>query len=255
MRTHVLFSLLALSTLATAQFTSGFETWNDTLPEGWGGQKTNIGLINIEQVDNNSHSGGFAVRLINDTVTNKRLATQPLQLDSGTTYLYNFWVRGHGEVHVSMFDERGAPGGIATYSTYVVIADDVVWQPITASILCTHSSAIGEFIIGVRNTAGPEHLVIDDVNITDGSSDIVGTDAFDALNVFPNPATDVLNIALGRVAGRTDYELTDALGRITSSGIILSDRARIDTRSYAPGIYTLGLRGTKGSKYLQVLVK
>ena len=255
MRTHVLFSLLALSTLATAQFTSGFETWNDTLPEGWGGQKTNIGLINIEQVDNNSHSGGFAVRLMNDTVTNKRLTTQPSQLDSGTTYLYNFWVRGHGEVHVSMFDERSAPGGIATYSTYVVIADDVVWQPITASILCTHSSAIGEFIIGVRNTSGPEHLVIDDVNITDGSSGIVGTDEFAALNVFPNPATDVLNIELGWVTGRTYYELTDALGRITSSGIISSDRARIDTRSYAPGIYTLGLRGTKGLKYLQVLVK
>ncbi len=255
MRTHVLFSLLALSTLATAQFTSGFETWNDTLPEGWGGQKTNIGLINIEQVDNNAHSGDLAVRLINDTVTNKRLTTQPLQLDSGTTYLYNFWVRGHGEVHVSMFDERSAPGGIATYSTYVVIADDVVWQPITASILCTHSSAIGEFIIGVRNTAGPEHLVIDDVNITDGSSGVAGIDEFASLSVYPNPTTDLLTIELGSAAGRTDYALTDALGRITSSGIISSERAIIDTRAVAPGLYALCVHGTSGSKNVQVVVR
>ena len=254
MRTPVLFAFTVFAITANAQFASDFEDWNDTLPALWGGQKTNISLDNVQQAIFNPHGGTLAVRLMNDTMTNKRLTTQPYPVDSGTVYYYNFWVRGHGDVHVSIFDERSAPGGIGTYSTYVTIADDVVWQEVSASILCTHTSLIGEYIIGVRNTVGPEHLVIDDVNI---ASNPLGVPTEDPIRtrVFPNPTEDLLNVELGKAAGRTDYTLTDALGRTTLAGTISSDRASIDIRSCATGLYTLGLRGASGSTYLQVVVR
>lgn len=171
MRTSVLLSCLAIAAAANAQvFTSGFETWNDTLPADWIGSKTNINLDSVNQVSSNVHGGSFAVRLQNSSNSNKRLTTQPLHTDSGTVYNYSFWVRGNAEVHVSMYDGRTAGGGYATYSSYVAVADDNNWTEVTASIICQHTNDATEFIIGCRNTHAPEHLVVDDVNISSGGA-------------------------------------------------------------------------------------
>jgi hypothetical protein len=217
MRTAVLLTFLVLATALSAQFSSGFETWNDSLPTDWGGQKTNINVDSVEHVMEFAHGGLSAVRLVNPVENNERLTTQPQPVDSGVVYNYTFWARGHGQVHVAIFDERSAPGGISTYSTYVTIADDAVWQEVTASILCTHTSPIGEFIIGCRNTAGPEHLIVDDVNVDWSTS--IQENTFGAVSLYPNPATDVLNVRLSqRSDASATYSLSDALGKTIRTG-------------------------------------
>ncbi len=169
MRTALLLSVFALATVANAQFSSGLEAWNDTLPTNWIGDKTNINLDSIGKVTVNAHGGQFAVRLQNSTTNNKRFTTLPMHTDSGTVYDYSFWARGHGDVHVSLFDERITSSGYAPYSAYVTLNNNTDWQLITASVICTHTSDLAEFIIGCRQTFAPEHLVLDDVNIAPGA--------------------------------------------------------------------------------------
>lgn len=169
MRTSVLLSVIALATAANAQFSSDFETWNDTLPADWIGSKTNLNLDSIGQVTVNPHGGLFSVRLQNSTGNNKRFTTLPLHTDSGTVYDYSFWARGRGDVHVSLYDGRTAGSGYAGYSAYMSVNNNTDWQLMTASVICTHTGDLSEFIIGCRNTLGPEHLVLDDVNIAPGS--------------------------------------------------------------------------------------
>jgi Secretion system C-terminal sorting domain len=255
MRTSLLVFTFSLVTATNAQFASGFETWNDTVPTDWIGVKTNINLDSIAQVAINPHGGNYAVRLTNPSVNNKRLSTQPVALDSGTVYEYSLWVRGHGDVHVSLFDERGAPGGIATYSTYVTVADDAVWQEVTASVLCTHNSAVGEFIIGVRNTAGPEHLVVDDVNVLSSPLAITARENIHSMNVFPNPATDVFTIALNDVSDGPAYTLTDAVGRVAALGTVRSTRELIDIQGLTPGMYMLTVGGASRIERVKLQVR
>lgn len=170
MRTTILLPLLALAASANAQvFTSDLETWPDTLPAGWIGAKTNLNLDSIDQVTVNPHGGSFAVRLKNPNINNKRFTTQPLAMNVGETYTFDFWVRGTGEIHVALYDARTGNSGYSDYSDYVTVADANTWQEVTAVVACTNTTAAGEFIIGCRNTTGPEHLVVDDVTITLGS--------------------------------------------------------------------------------------
>jgi len=240
MRTALLLSVIALATTTNAQFSSGFETWNDSLPTDWGGQKTNINVDSVEHVMEFSHGGLSAVRLVNPVTNNERLTTQPQPVDSGVVYNYTLWVRGHGDVHVAIFDERSAPGGISPYSTYVTVADDAAWQEVTASILCTHSSPIGEFIIGCRNTHAPEHLIVDDVNI-DWSTGIQ-ENGVGAVSLYPNPATDVLNIKLSNApTAGTNYTLTDALGKTMRAGK-LNSSATLYVAELPRGLYFVRVR-------------
>lgn len=165
MRTAVLLSTFAFAGLASAQlFQSGLENWTGTTPDGWMGSKSSIAATSVTQVSDNVHGGTYAVRLDNTSDSHKRFTTQPMTVTNGENYEVSFWVRGAGEVRVGLYDGRpGGSSGYATYSPYTVATGD--WQQVTVSIAAAHDTTGGEFILSVRNTVAPEHIVIDDVNI------------------------------------------------------------------------------------------
>ncbi|MBL7984513.1 MAG: T9SS type A sorting domain-containing protein [Flavobacteriales bacterium] len=165
MRTALLLTSLALATMANAQvFTSGFENWPDTVPADWMGVKTNISADSVEQVTENPHSGSFAVRLYNQPTSTKRFTTQPVQVDSAQSYVVTFWVRGQGDIRASMFDGRTENNGYSPNTAYIVV-NSSEWTQQTTTLICDHTTPAGEFIMYVRNTAAPDRLVVDDVNI------------------------------------------------------------------------------------------
>jgi len=169
MRKTVLLPFLAVATFGHAQvFTSGLETWQgDTLPTDWFGVKTNLEYDSIAQVSANVHGGSFAVQLINRENNTRRFSTQPLSVDSAQSYDVSFWVRGSGEVRVSMFDGRQENSGYAATGPYTTVNGDT-WTQVTGSVVCDHTNPAGEFIIYVRNTLAPGDVVVDDVNISAG---------------------------------------------------------------------------------------
>lgn len=166
MRTAVLLSSFAIAGMASAQiFQSGFENWTGATPDGWMGSKSSIAATSVTQVTDNVHGGTYAVRLENTTSSHKRFSTQPLAVANGQNYSVTFWVRGAGDVRVGLYD--GRPGGSSGYATYTpYTAATSTWQQVTVSIAAAHDTTEGEFILSVRNTVAPEHIVIDDVTIS-----------------------------------------------------------------------------------------
>lgn len=168
MRTALLLPFLALATLGQAQFSSDLETWiGDTVPADWFGVKTNIEYDSIAQVTTNPHGGALAVQLMNRENTTRRFSTQPLAVDSAEAYDVSYWVRGQGEVRISMYDGRTENSGYAPNGPYTTVSSDT-WTELTATVVCDHTNPAGEFIIYLRNTVAPGDVVVDDVNITIG---------------------------------------------------------------------------------------
>ncbi|MBK8498840.1 MAG: carbohydrate binding domain-containing protein [Flavobacteriales bacterium] len=174
MRTPVLLSLLALATLANAQFSSGFENWPDTVPSDWMGSKTTLNADSVLQVDVNVHGGNYAVRLQNSGTSHKRFTTQPTAVTNGTIYTITFWVRGSGEIRTGLFDNRPTSSGYAGYNAYYTSSGNT-WTEVTQQIAAANDYAAAEFILSIMGTDAPEHLVIDDVNITGGGAPVAAS--------------------------------------------------------------------------------
>jgi hypothetical protein len=170
MKHFTLLGLVALLSLPMQGqlFESGFEDWTGSTPDGWFGIRTNIAASNVIQVSENVHGGSFAVRLQNTSTTHQRFTTQDQTVIANTTYTVNFWARGQGEVRLGIYD--GRPGnGYSPYTDYTVISGDATWQEVTLSIAAAVNASNAQFILSVRSTVAPEHLVFDDVTITGGS--------------------------------------------------------------------------------------
>jgi len=171
MRTAVLLSALAFTGLASAQIvTSGFENWTGTVPDGWEGSKTNITLTSVTQVSDNTHGGAYAVGLENTAAGHKRFTTTAVTVTSGSTYQVSYWVRGTGEIRSGLFDGRPTASGYADYSDYAVVASPGVWMQVTQTVAAAYDTTGAQFILSLRNTVGPENLVVDDVNISEGGA-------------------------------------------------------------------------------------
>ncbi len=171
MRSTLLILAASVATIASAQFSSGFENWTDTVPSDWMGVKSSISADSVEQVSTNVHGGTYAVRLTNTTTSHKRFTTQPVTVTEAAIYQISFWVRGTGEIRTGLFDGRTTGFGYAPYNAYAVSTGNT-WTQVTQSITCQNDTTGAEFILSVRSTSGPEHLVVDDVNITSGGGPV-----------------------------------------------------------------------------------
>ena len=171
MRTAVLLSALALTGLASAQVvTSGFENWTGGSPDGWMGSKSNIPAASVTMVTDNPHSGTAAVGLANTASGHKRFSTTAVTVVSGTTYQVSYWARGSGAIRSGLYDGRSTSSGYADYSAYDSISSPTVWVHVTQTVAAAHDTTGAQFILSLHNTAAPDNLVIDDVNITEGAA-------------------------------------------------------------------------------------
>lgn len=159
-------ALLLMAGAANAQvFTSGLETWNAGTPTDWMGSKTNIAAADIAQVSDNVHGGTSAVRLTNTTTSHKRFTTQNVTVTAGTVYNFSFWVRGSGDVRTGLWDGLSDAGSSYTYGAYVAATTD--WTQVTQQVTSPTGATSVQFVFSIRSTAATEHLVVDDVVISE----------------------------------------------------------------------------------------
>ncbi len=147
-------------------FQSDFEAWTGNIPNGWFGSKSSIAADSVAQVTTNPHAGSAAVGLTNSTNSHKRFTTGSLGVTDGTTYTITFWARGSGELRTGLFDGRATGFGYATYNNYVVLTS--TWTQYSQVIDAANDTTGAEFILSLRNSAGPDHVVVDDVEISLG---------------------------------------------------------------------------------------
>lgn len=170
MKKTLLLASILLAGGASAQLVqSGFESWTGGSPDGWVGARTNLPASGISQVTDNVHGGTSAVRLARTAGTHQRFTTQDVAVTNGTTYTVSFWVRGTGQVRVGLFDDRpGGSSGYAPYSAYTTVTS--TWTQVTETVSAANSTAQGQFIISLHSTVDPEHMVVDDVVITESGA-------------------------------------------------------------------------------------
>lgn len=165
MKKALLIALTAFTGLAQAQVVdSGFEAWTGNLPDGWFGERSSILAAAVSQVTTNAHGGSSAVRLENATADHKRFTTQNVTVTAGTGYSITFWARGMGDVRFGVYDGRSG-NGYSPYTAYTTVASNDTWTEYTLSTNVVMDATNAQFILSVKSTAAPEHLVIDDVVI------------------------------------------------------------------------------------------
>lgn len=167
---HFTLSALLLLAGASAQaqiFQSDLEAWTNGSPDGFVGARTNIAVDSIFQETVDVHGGSYAVRLQLATGSHKRFTTAAQDVTAGATYDITFWVRGTGSIRTNIYDGRADASGYGTYNPYVVLVDGA-WQEVTQSVTAALTTSEAEFIFSVLETAGPSHIVIDDITISEG---------------------------------------------------------------------------------------
>ncbi len=152
--------------LSQVVFSSNLSSWSGTplLPTDFMGNKSNIETDSVQQVTTGNQFGMYAARIINEQSTHRRFTTQPMQVDSGATYEIKAWVRGNGDVRFGLFDGRSTGFGYAPYSSYTTI-NSATNQMINATLICEKDTSNGEFIISIKSTMAPAHIIIDSVVI------------------------------------------------------------------------------------------
>lgn len=159
-----------------------FETWTDGQPDGWYGDKSNIGTSNVKEYTESAQDGSKAVQLINATTSHKRFTTDVVTVQEDTKYTITFWARGKGEIRTAIFDDRSGTG-FSIYNAYISVNSDE-WVEYSQVITSTTNSDEAEFIFSLRNTVADNgHLQIDNVSIT------AELDVENILHVDGSPAT------------------------------------------------------------------
>lgn len=221
---------LGLSAQAQVVFQSGFETWTDNVPSDWNGARTNLPTTGMAQVSDNVHGGSFAVRLTNAATGHLRFSTQDVAVVAGQTYEVRFWARGNGEVRLGLYD--GRPGnGYSSYTNYAPVSGST-WIEVVLTVACTNDTTAGQFILSLRNTVDPEHLVVDDVTISTTAPEvptaatiaaIQGTTTADGSSTFDGVLVQTSGIVTGVVTNTSgtinSYFIQDGTG--ANSGIFV----------------------------------
>lgn len=207
---------LGLSAQAQVVFQSGFETWTDNVPTDWNGARTNLPTTGMAQVSDNVHGGSFAVRLTNAASGHQRFSTQDVAVVAGQTYEVRFWARGNGEVRLGLYDGRSTGSGYSAYTDYTTLSGPT-WTEVVLTVACTNDTTAGQFILSLRNTVEPEHLVVDDVTISTTAPEepTPATIAEIQGNATPDGASN-LDGVLVQTSGIVTGVVTNTGGTVTS---------------------------------------
>ncbi len=171
--------VIAFSQMTMAQvFTSGFESWSGpNSPDGWIGNvvsptATNVPAASITQ-SSDAQEGLLSCRLQNTNSAHQRFTTSAIDMTQGTVYSITFWAKGSGQIRTGIvtIDSGGSaqypdPSGPGAYNPYITLTS--TWTQYTQTFAAQNTS-LGEFIFSIRNTVAPDHILIDNVVITDGA--------------------------------------------------------------------------------------
>jgi len=78
----------------------------------------------------------------------------------------------------------------------------------------------------------------------------IGKQRIGRLNIFPNPASDYINVTTEKgVAQIGDYKIYDVLGKVVMSNKVFSNKVRINTSDFKSGNYVIVVSTLQGSRF------
>ena len=163
-------TLLAATLLSIASFgqvfSSDMSSWNAGSMTDWSGTKTNIDTL--VEVGIGATYGTSMAQLINAESGHERLATMPVSIVKDSAYDVTIWLGGMGEIRTGLYDGMANSSGGYSYNGYEVI-NTLTSTMITQQFIADTTTSAAEFILSVRNTMAPGHLVVDSVVIALGT--------------------------------------------------------------------------------------
>lgn len=86
------------------------------------------------------------------------------------------------------------------------------------------------------------------------ASSIKDWDKNTIFEIYPNPATNSIEIQLGSYSGETSFEIIDIHGKIVMGNKIV-DNQKIDVSGFSAGTYTLRLKSEKSICYKKLIIR
>ena len=239
------YRLFTAQTLGVATYSYGFDNTATGFyqNDGWSGAwSTNATAGNPQAgaqmvFSNNSNSAA----------TNRWLFSKPFNLVAGNQYTISFYLRSFGStttaqsIKLTAGTEATSTAQTNTLWTSSTFANGT-WTQYTATFL---PSATGTYYFGFNHfsplQASSVSLALDTFNINGvlGVNEVKHENI--AMSVFPNPATDILNI--GTKSKIEKVTVFDASGKAVN---VKLDGDKIDVRSLATGNYLINVETKEG---------
>jgi hypothetical protein len=145
-------------------FTSDFETWTSGMPDGWGGSATQLTNLTVSE-STDAYSGSKSCQLEVTGTSHRRFSTTSINVTNETVYQISFWAKGQGEIRTGLLLE---PTTYQTYNSYIQV-NSGSWTNYTQNITAGGTGS-AQFILSLINTVATDHIIIDDLIITEEGS-------------------------------------------------------------------------------------
>ena len=137
---------------------------------------------------------------------------------------------------------------IATYKGYTGVVLTSGTTTGSGNLAITAYSYLSGDVVHVKGTAGHQANATQKAFISDYFSDcdpVLEIEDYDLskIEIYPNPASDVLNIKVDAVLIGKNYSLYDNLGRNILVGKLNSEISNIDITELTKGVYFLIIEG------------
>ncbi|MEL1245838.1 choice-of-anchor J domain-containing protein [Flavobacterium sp. DGU11] len=206
----------------------------------------------------------FAGAIGSNAVTNAWLFSRGLNLVGDTNITLTYWLRkadlgtgvsANNSMTVSIGTDRTAAAQATTLATHNNITDDTyVQQTQTYYVPASGVYYIGfHAITGVQTNVTVGGILLDGFNVTGQTA---GTDdnQLSQLSVFPNPATNVINVVNNANILVNGVQIIDLNGRTVKSvkydGVT---EAQINISDLANGMYMMTVSSDKGTKTQKIV--
>ena len=160
----LMISFFVITAQSQVVYSSSFESWTNTDPDGWVVGNPEINADSVNQISVGTQYGLSAAELRNPSATHKRMKTTPVSIVNGQTYTITYWVKGGGSIRAGL--QNGGTGFSAyQYSSYDSVNTNN-WTMYSHTITADSTSATAQFIISTRFTSVPTYIQVDSFVVT-----------------------------------------------------------------------------------------
>jgi hypothetical protein len=249
--------VLIVNINAQVLFSSSFESWASLIPIGWeNNYSNNIDVDSVTQVTGNSIYGNNAARLQNTSINHKRFSTQAIPTVSGNVYTVTYWAKGSGDIRVGLY--HGGSGSIAyqypSSTTYNAVTG--AYTMYTQQITADSTSSTSEFILSVKSTVGPNHILVDSFFVNGTATAIETINDLAELKLAPNPSNG--NIIIRNVATKDILTIYDVTGKIIYNQTILQNgnlNLNLIEKNIQRGIYFIQVARKEKSRTIKFILE
>jgi len=264
---YTLVTILAASFAMNAQTplnTDGsLEGWTDgtTQATGWFMNTSNItnGII-TKKTGSDAQNGTIYVTLQakSGSSGNNQVGLADIPVTAGTEYTIEYWVRSNGTAsnfkHWGQWRDSSAAIDMTGITddfqpANAITTTDDTWVKITATSTAPTNASILRFTF--RNYTSSSDMDIDNVIVYDTQAASTKENNIEGLNIFPNPANDVLNITSNSTADK-NVQLFDLTGKKVLDVTTVS---QVNVSTLKAGIYVAKINEAGKTDTRKVIIK